>query len=423
MHDINKIREEPNVFVEGLKKRGLEIDIDKILQIDKDLRTSISDIQTLQEQRNQISKDAGKAKSEGNEEHFIKLNKEVQKIKESISKNDVTRAEIELELNGILSSLPNIPSKDLPIGKDDSSNLEIKKEGEVAKNKTPHHYEIGEEMNALDFETAAELSGSRFVISSGSIARLERALANFMIDVHINEHGYKEINIPYLVKEDSMYGTGQLPKFIDDQYKTDNDLWLIPTAEVPLTNLVRKKIFDEEDLPLRFTAFSQCFRKEAGAAGRDTRGMIRLHQFPKVELVSVTKPDESEDELERMLSCAEKILQLLELPYRVVLLSTGDIGFSAHKTYDLEVWFPSEEKYREISSCSNCLDFQARRMNSKFKSKNDNKNIFLHTLNGSGVAVGRALAAILENYYDEKRHINIPKALQPYMNDETTIKI
>ena len=423
MHDINKIREEPNVFVEGLKKRGLEVDIDKILQIDKDLRTSISDIQTLQEQRNQISKDAGKAKSEGNEEHFIKLNKEVQKIKESISKNDVTRAEIELELNGILSSLPNIPSKDLPIGKDDSSNLEIKKEGEVAKNKTPHHYEIGEEMNALDFETAAELSGSRFVISSGNIARLERALANFMIDVHINEHGYKEINIPYLVKEDSMYGTGQLPKFIDDQYKTDNDLWLIPTAEVPLTNLVRKKILDEEDLPLRFTAFSQCFRKEAGAAGRDTRGMIRLHQFPKVELVSVTKPDESEDELERMLSCAEKILQLLELPYRVVLLSTGDIGFSAHKTYDLEVWFPSEEKYREISSCSNCLDFQARRMNSKFKSKNDNKNIFLHTLNGSGVAVGRALAAILENYYDEKGHINIPKALQSYMNDETTIKI
>lgn len=423
MHDINKIREEPNVFVEGLKKRGLEIDIDKILQIDKDLRTSISDIQTLQEQRNQISKDAGKAKSEGNEEHFIKLNKEVQKIKESISKNDVTRAEIELELNGILSSLPNIPSKDLPIGKDDSSNLEIKKEGEVAKNKTPHHYEIGEEMNALDFETAAELSGSRFVISSGSIARLERALANFMIDIHINEHGYKEINIPYLVKEDSMYGTGQLPKFIDDQYKTDNDLWLIPTAEVPLTNIVRKKILDEEDLPLRFTAFSQCFRKEAGAAGRDTRGMIRLHQFPKVELVSVTKPDESEDELERMLSCAEKILQLLELPYRVVLLSTGDIGFSAHKTYDLEVWFPSEEKYREISSCSNCLDFQARRMNSKFKSKNDNKNIFLHTLNGSGVAVGRALAAILENYYDEKGHINIPKALQSYMNDETTIKI
>ena len=423
MHDIHKIREEPNVFVEGLKKRGLEIDIDKILQIDKDLRTSISDIQTLQEQRNQISKDAGKAKSEGNEEHFIKLNKEVQKIKESISKNDVTRAEIELELNGILSSLPNIPSKDLPIGKDDSSNLEIKKEGEVAKNKTPHHYEIGEEMNALDFETAAELSGSRFVISSGSIARLERALANFMIDIHINEHGYKEINIPYLVKEDSMYGTGQLPKFIDDQYKTDNDLWLIPTAEVPLTNLVRKKILDEEDLPLRFTAFSQCFRKEAGAAGRDTRGMIRLHQFPKVELVSVTKPDESEDELERMLSCAEKILQLLELPYRVVLLSTGDIGFSAHKTYDLEVWFPSEEKYREISSCSNWLDFQARRMNSKFKSTNDNKNIFLHTLNGSGVAVGRALAAILENYYDEKGHINIPKALQPYMNDETTIKI
>tara|TARA_B100000674_G_scaffold477893_1_gene474299 strand:- start:546 stop:1817 length:1272 start_codon:yes stop_codon:yes gene_type:complete len=423
MHDINKIREEPSVFVEGLKKRGLDVDVDNILQIDKDLRARISDIQKLQEQRNQISKDAGKAKSEGDEKHFAELNKKVQEIKDSISKFDIKRTEIELELNDILSSLPNIPSKDLPVGEDDNFNIEIKKEGKVSKNKAPHHYEIGEELNELDFETASELSGSRFVISSGSIARLERALSNFMIDIHINEHGYKEINVPYLVKKDAMFGTGQLPKFSEDQYKTDNDLWLIPTAEVPLTNLVRKKIFNEEDLPLRFTAFSQCFRKEAGAAGKDTRGMIRLHQFPKVELVSITKPNESEDELERMLSCAEKILKLLELPYRVVLLSTGDIGFSAHKTYDLEVWFPSEEKYREISSCSNCLDFQARRMNSKYKNKNENKNIFLHTLNGSGVAVGRALAAILENHYDEKGLINIPEVLRPYMNDETIIKI
>ena len=423
MHDINKIRKEPDLFCDGLKKRGLEVDIEKILKIDSNLRESISEIQSFQEQRNQISKDAGKAKSEGNESEFLKLNKESQEIKDSISKIEESKLETEKELKDILSSLPNIPSNDLPIGDDESFNVEIKKEGELINKKSPHHYEIGEKLNELDFETAAELSGSRFVISSGKLAKLERALSNFMIDIHTSEHGYKEINIPYLVKEDSMFGTGQLPKFSEDQYKTDNDLWLIPTAEVPLTNLVRTKIISEEELPLRYTAFSQCFRKEAGAAGRDTRGMIRLHQFPKVELVSITKPEDSNDELERMLSCAEKILQLLELPYRVVLLATGDIGFSAHKTYDLEVWFPSEKKYREISSCSNCLDFQSRRMNAKYKSKNDKKNIFLHTLNGSGVAIGRALAAILENNYDETGHINIPKVLQPYMNGEKVLKI
>ena len=261
------------------------------------------------------------------------------------------------------------------------------------------------------------------MVTSGSLAKLERALSSFMLDVHCEKHGYQEVNVPYLVKEDSMYGTGQLPKFSEDQYKTDNDMWLIPTAEVPLTNLVRQKIVDEEFLPLRFTSFTQCFRKEAGAAGRDTRGLIRLHQFPKVELVSITRREDSEQELERMLTCAEKILQLLELPYRVLLLSTGDIGFSSYKTYDLEVWFPSEKKYREISSCSNCLDFQARRMNAKFKEKSTKKNLFLHTLNGSGVAVGRALAAILENYYDKAGVINIPKVLQPYMNGMKTIEI
>ena len=423
MHDINKIREDRNVFSEGWKRRGLSINLDEMLEIDKVLRLKISKIQDLQEKRNKISKDAGKAKSDNDESFFLKLNKEVQDIKNSISELEDDKYELDKKLTEILSSLPNLPSTDLPDGEDESSNVEIRKKGNIVNETSPPHYELGEKIKEIDFETASEISGSRFVVTSGSLARLERALSSFMLDVHCEKHGYQEVNVPYLVKEDSMYGTGQLPKFSEDQYKTDNDMWLIPTAEVPLTNLVRQKIVDEEFLPLRFTSFTQCFRKEAGAAGRDTRGLIRLHQFPKVELVSITRPEDSEQELERMLTCAEKILQLLELPYRVLLLSTGDIGFSSYKTYDLEVWFPSEKKYREISSCSNCLDFQARRMNAKFKEKSTKKNLFLHTLNGSGVAVGRALAAILENYYDKAGVINIPKVLQPYMNGMKTIEI
>ncbi len=423
MHDINKIREDKKNFSEGWKRRGLSINLDEILEIDKELRLKISKIQDLQEKRNKISKDAGKAKSDKDESFFLKLNKEVQDIKNSISELEDGKYELDKKLTEILSSLPNLPSTDLPEGEDESSNVEIRKKGNIINETSPSHYELGEKIKEIDFETASEISGSRFVVTSGSLARLERALSSFMLDVHCEKHGYQEVNVPYLVKEGSMYGTGQLPKFSEDQYKTDNDMWLIPTAEVPLTNLVRQKIVDEESLPLRFTSFTQCFRKEAGAAGRDTRGLIRLHQFPKVELVSITRPEDSEKELERMLTCAEKILQLLELPYRVLLLSTGDIGFSSYKTYDLEVWFPSEKKYREISSCSNCLDFQARRMNAKFKEKSTKKNLFLHTLNGSGVAVGRALAAILENYYDKAGVINIPKVLQPYMNGMKTIKI
>lgn len=423
MHDINKIREEPNFFLDGWRKRGLNIDVNQILKIDSNLREIISDIQSLQERRNKISKIIGKVKSEENSREFSELNIEAQDVKDKIPKLEKKKLNIEKELKDILFSLPNIPSDDIPIGEDEKANIEIKKNGLTDNDKSPPHYEIGEKLNEIDFETASELSGSRFMISSGNLAKLERALANFMIDTHTSQHGYQEINIPYLVKEDIMFGTGQLPKFRDDQYKTDNDLWLIPTAEVPLTNLVRKKIVDEEELPLRYTAFSHCFRKEAGAAGRDTKGMIRLHQFPKVELVSITSPNDSHNELERMLSCAENILKLLELPYRVVLLSTGDIGFSAYKTYDLEVWFPSENKYREISSCSNCQDFQARRMNAKYKRNKDKKNFFLHTLNGSGVAVGRALAAILENYYDTNGIINIPNVLQPYMSGKKTLNL
>ena len=423
MHDINKIREEPNFFLDGWRKRGLNIDVNQILKIDSNLREIISDIQSLQERRNKISKIIGKVKSEENSREFSELNIEAQDVKDKIPKLEKKKLNIEKELKDILFSLPNIPSDDIPIGEDEKANIEIKKNGLTDNDKSPPHYEIGEKLNEIDFETASELSGSRFMISSGNLAKLERALANFMIDTHTSQHGYQEINIPYLVKEDIMFGTGQLPKFRDDQYKTDNDLWLIPTAEVPLTNLVRKKIVDEEELPLRYTAFSHCFRKEAGASGRDTKGIIRLHQFPKVELVSITGPNDSHNELERMLSCAENILKLLELPYRVVLLSTGDIGFSAYKTYDLEVWFPSENKYREISSCSNCQDFQARRMNAKYKRNKDKKNFFLHTLNGSGVAVGRALAAILENYYDANGIINIPNVLQPYMSGKKTLNL
>ena len=423
MHDINKIREDRNVFSEGWKRRGLSINLDEILEIDKELRLKISEIQDLQEKRNKISKDAGKAKSDKDESFFLKLNKEVQDIKNSISELEDDKYELDKKLTEILSSLPKLPSTDLPDGEDESSNVEIRKKGNIINETSPPHYELGEKIKEIDFETASEVSGSRFVVTSGSLAKLERALSSFMLDVHSEKHGYQDVNVPNLVKEESMYGTGQLPKFSEDQYKTDNDMWLIPTAEVPLTNLVRQKIVDEESLPLRFTSFTQCFRKEAGAAGRDTRGLIRLHQFPKVELVSITRPEDSEQELERMLTCAEKILLLLELPYRVLLLSTGDIGFSSYKTYDLEVWFPSEKKYRELSSCSNCLDFQARRMNAKFKEKSTKKNLFLHTLNGSGVAVGRALAAILENYYDKAGVINIPKVLQPYMNGMKTIEI
>ena len=423
MHNINKIRENPKVFSEGWKRRGLNIDIDEILSIDKELRQNITKIQELQQKRNSISEEAGKAKSQDDEKTFSKLNKEVQDIKKSISDAEDIKSKINIKLNDFLSSLPNLPSDDLPVGADESSNIELKKSGKIIVNDNIPHYEIAENLEGLDLETAAELSGSRFAITSGSIAKLERALSNFMLDIHVNEHGYQEINVPYLVKEDAMYGTGQLPKFSEDQYRTDDDMWLIPTAEVPLTNLIRQKVLNEESLPLRYTAFTQCFRKEAGAAGKDTKGLIRLHQFPKVELVSITKPEDSNKELDRMLECAEKILKLLELPYRVVLLSTGDIGFSSYKTYDLEVWFPSEKKYREISSCSNCLDFQARRMNSKFKNKLTKKNEFPHTLNGSGVAVGRALAAILENYYDSSGTLNIPKVLQEYMGNKKSIKM
>ena len=413
MHDINKIRENKDLFLSGWKKRGLEIDIDKILNIDRDLRKSITSLQELQTKRNDISKLIGKAKKEGDNTKANELSKEVQEFKKLMQELEESKASLSDKLNEYLSSLPNIPHDDVPVGQDESSNIQIREFGKKSK-PSPNHYEIGEEMGLLDFDTAAKLSGSRFSLLKKDLALLERSLANYMIDQHVSKNGYDEISVPYLVKDAAMYGTGQLPKFSDDQFKTEDGSWLIPTAEVPLTNMVSNSNLDATDLPLRYVAYTQCFRKEAGAAGKDTKGLIRLHQFPKVELVSIVKPESSLDELERLLNCAEGILKSLNLPYRVMILSSGDMGFSAIKTYDLEVWLPGQNLYREISSCSLCSDFQSRRMNTRFKDSN-NKKIHPHTLNGSGLAVGRTLVAILENYYEGNGIVVVPDVLQPYM--------
>ena len=413
MHDINKIRENKNFFTEGWKKRGLQVNIDNILNTDQDLRKTITNLQDLQTKRNDASKLIGKAKQDGDESKANKLSKDVQEFKKRMQDLEESKIELSENLKNLLSSLPNIPHEDVPEGLDEESNIQIKEFGNKTK-PSPNHFEIGEEIGMLDFESAVKLSGSRFSILKKDLALMERSLANFMIDQHVNKNGYEEVSVPYLVKDEAMFGTGQLPKFSDDQFKTEDGFWLIPTAEVPLTNLVSNSNLQDSDLPLRYVAYTQCFRKEAGAAGKDTKGLIRLHQFPKVELVSIVKPESSIDELERLLSCAEGILKSLELPYRVMILSSGDMGFSAIKTYDLEVWLPGQNLYREISSCSLCGDFQSRRMNAKFKDSNS-KKIHPHTLNGSGLAVGRTLVAILENYYEGNGVVGVPDVLRPYM--------
>jgi seryl-tRNA synthetase len=422
MHDISLIRKNPDIFVNGWDKRGVKVEINKILDLDNALRATITKLQDFQEERNKISKLVGDANN-NNENLSKKYSSEVKNIKLKIKKLEDKKLSLTTKIQDELIVLPNIPLKDVPVGSDEGSNIEMNKYGKILKdNKIPPHFEIGERLNHLDFETASKLSGSRFVISKNNIAKMERALSNFMIDFHVKENGYEEVSVPILVKEDAMFGTGQLPKFEEDQYKTTDGMWLIPTAEVPLTNLVREKVLNQSDLPQRYVAYTQCFRREAGAAGKDTRGLIRLHQFPKVELVSIVNPSKSDIELERMLDSAQKILQQLRLPYRTILLSTGDMGFSASKTYDLEVWFPSQNTYREISSCSNCQDFQARRMNAKYKDKIEKKNLFVHTLNGSGVAVGRALASILENFYNKDGSVTVPEVLRPYMDGIKVLK-
>jgi len=422
MHNIQFIRDNPIEFDNLLNSRGVEPISNVILKIDSEKRKSQTLLQKLQEERNVISKKIGELKSK-NIDSDLYL-KRIDKIKSEITvlkeleniKND--------ELLSILNSLPNLPSKSVPKGPDEKSNLEIKKWGNPPKFDfiPKQHYELGENLGLMDFELASKLSGSRFVILKGILSKLERSIAEFMIDKHTTVNGYTEISTPLLVKDHCLYGTGQLPKFSDDLFTAGESHWLIPTAEVTLTNLVRDNIIDENKLPIRVTAFTPCFRSEAGAAGKDTKGMLRQHQFSKVELVSVTKPNQSGEEHERMLGCAESILQDLNIHYRIVILSTGDMGFSANKTYDIEVWLPGENKYREISSCSNCGDFQARRMNSRFKDNDINEVSHVHTLNGSGLAVGRTLIAIMENYQNSDGSITVPDVLLPYMNNIKKIK-
>ncbi len=414
MHDIKKIRENPSDLDELLAKRKHPPVSNQIIELDEKNREIIGELQVIQEERNTKSKLIGEYAASGKNDEAAKLKAEVTSLKDKMQELENSQREKQEELNTVLSSLPNNPADDVPVG-DESLNKEIKLEG--AKKEfsfTPkEHDELGENLNMMSFEQAAKISGARFVVQSGLIARMERAISNFMLDLHTNEFGYTEMNVPILVKDQSVYGVGQLPKFKDDLFKTTDDYWLIPTAEVPLSNMTRESIIDILDLPKRYVSHTPCFRSEAGAAGKDTRGIMRQHQFYKVELVSLTSESQSRDEHERMLSCAEEVLKRLNLHYRVVILSSEDMGFAAQKTYDIEVWLPGQKAYREISSCSNCGDFQARRMNSRYKEGKETK--FLHTLNGSGLAVGRTLISILENYQNEDGTIQVPDALIPYM--------
>ena len=461
MHDIKWIRDNAEAFARGLKRRGTpkgEIDalIADLLAIDERRRAAIAKLETAQARRNSASKEIGEAKKAKDEARAQAVMAEIAELKTSIPQMEANEKAASQELEKKLAEIPNIPADDVPDGKDADDNVEhhrygarrdFTKEGFAPK----QHFEMGEALGQMDFESAAKLSGARFVVLQRGLARLERALGQFMLDLHTTEHGYTEVAPPLLVRDEVMFGTAQLPKFRDDQFRASRelneeekqqklselqgtgyglqmldrlllsahhgDLWLIPTAEVPLTNLVREAIVEEDTLPRRYTACTPCFRAEAGAAGKDTRGMIRQHQFTKVELVSVTTPEGSADEHERMLSCAEEVLRRLELPYRVVTLCAGDMGFAAQKTYDIEVWLPGQGMYREISSCSNCGPFQARRMNARYRAKEGRAVRPVHTLNGSGVAVGRALIAVMENYQQADGSIAVPDALQSYMGD------
>ena len=424
MHDIKWIREHPDAFDRGLTRRGLSPLAKDLLAIDERRRAAIVRLEQGQARRNAASKEIGQAKAKKDEAAAAKLMAEVAELKTAIPGLETETKELESELDRKLAEIPNIPADDVPDGADAEANVERHRFG-ARRNYAfapRQHFELGEALRQMDFETAAKLSGARFVILKRGLARLERALGQFMLDLHTGEHGYAEVNPPLLVHDDTMFGTAQLPKFAEDQFRTTTDHWLIPTAEVPLTNLVRGEIVDEAELPMRLTACTPCFRAEAGAAGKDTRGMIRQHQFTKVELVSIATPEQSADEHERMLSCAEEVLRRLELHYRVVTLSTGDMGFAAQKTYDIEVWLPGQGAYREISSCSNCGEFQARRMSARYRSKEGRHVRPVHTLNGSGVAVGRALIAVMETYQQENGSVAVPTALQPYMGGVQVIE-
>lgn len=422
MHDIRLIRSNPEVFDAGLAKRFLKPQSETVLALDAQHRAALTRAQELQAKRNALSKQVGEVKRSGGDAEA--LSQQVSNAKEQRAKAEEEAIRLQGQINAILEVLPNLPAEDVPVGKDEAANKEIRRWSEPKPcGFTPkQHFDLGEALGMLDFETAAYLSGARFAVLRGPLARLERALAQFMIDTHTAEFGYMETQPPYMVRADALYGTSQLPKFEADLFKTDSGHYLIPTSEVPMTNYVANQIVDRESLPLRFTAHTPCFRSEAGSAGRDTRGLIRMHQFNKVELVSITTSEQSDDELERMTGCAEAILQRLDLPYRVLLLSSGDMGFGARKTYDLEVWLPGQEAYREISSCSNCGDFQARRMNARYRAKGEKQTSFVHALNGSGVATGRALVAVMENYQQADGTILVPEVLHSYMGGITKLE-
>ncbi|MAZ03709.1 MAG: serine--tRNA ligase [Sneathiella sp.] len=422
MLDLKWIRENPEAFDAAMARRGLPPQSQSLLELDSARREVQTELQELQARRNAAAKEIGKAKSSGGDADA--LIREVADLKDEAQRNTEVERDLQATLDTRLSELPNILDADVPDGADEAENVELRRIGDIpAFDFNPkEHYELGEAMGLMDFETAAKISGARFVVTSGQIARLERALAAFMLDVHTQEKGYLEVSPPVMVRGDSLFGTGQLPKFEEDLYKTGEGHYMIPTAEVPLTNLVRESIVSEIELPKRFTAHTLCFRSEAGSAGKDTAGMLRQHQFAKVEMVSITTPEQSAEEHERMTACAEDILKRLGLPYRVVVLCTGDTGFGARKTYDIEVWLPGQDTYREISSCSNCGDFQARRMKGRYRPDGGKGTHFVHTLNGSGLAVGRTLIAVMENYQQADGAIKIPDVLVPYMGGVTEIR-
>ncbi|CAO3421032.1 serine--tRNA ligase [Azospirillum doebereinerae] len=413
MHDLRAIRENPEAFDRGLGRRGLAALSSSVIELDARRRAVQTQLQEMQARRNEAAKEIGLAKREGRDAQPIL--DEMAQLKERVPQVEEEERRLGAELDALLAGIPNLPDDDVPDGPDESGNVEIRRWGtppEIANPK--QHYELGEALGLMDFEAAARMSGARFTVLKGGLARLERALADFMLDIHTGEHGYTEIAPPLMVRDTALFGTGQLPKFEEDLFKA-GDHYLIPTSEVPLTNLVSDQIVATEELPYRYTALTPCFRAEAGSAGRDTRGMIRQHQFWKVEMVGIATPDQSEAEHQRMTRCAETILERLGLPYRTIVLCTGDMGFSSRKTYDVEVWLPGQNAYREISSISNCGDFQARRMKARCRAKGEKQTQFLHTLNGSGVAVGRCLIAVLENYQQPDGSILIPEALRPYM--------
>ncbi|MFP4314577.1 MAG: serine--tRNA ligase [Alphaproteobacteria bacterium] len=429
MHDIKFIRDNPEQFDAAMKRRGLGPQSSTILEMDEKRRAVQTRLQEMQAARNAKSKEIGKVKSQGGDADAIMA--EVAAMKEQMALMENEDRHLYELISQHMAALPNMMADDVPDGVDERDNVEIRSHGEPkmpnGANSVPEHFEIGENLGMMDFETAAKMSGSRFVLLNGPLARMERALAQFFLDTHTGEHGYVETSAPLIVRDNALFGTGQLPKFAEDLFRipekstelegeVTQSRWLIPTSEVPLTNIVADMIVDEETLPRRYTGFTPCFRSEAGSAGKDTRGMIRQHQFYKVELVSVTAPEKSEEEHERMVQCAQKVLEKLELAYKTVVLCSGDTGFGARKTYDIEVWLPGQKRYREISSCSNCWDFQARRMNARTRPKGEKQTRFVHTLNGSGVAVGRALIAVMENYYDPADGgVFVPEVLKPYM--------